>query len=158
MKRVVATIFLLGLTACTGARTQVVAPGSEYPVSLSRGLRDADGNLVPAERKKVVGTFKHERTAWNILWAAVRITPETDISGAVNQQIAAAKGDAIIHLTIVTRQCPLNYLSFPFGILPFWPSCANIEMTGDIVKVEAAAPPPPPRPDEAYKKKKKGAR
>jgi hypothetical protein len=128
----------LGLPACVGARTTVMAKRAEVPVSMSRALRDADGSLVTADRRTVVGTFTTERTAWNILWAAIKVTPETDISDAVNEQVAAVKGDAITHLTVVTKHCALNYFVFPFGLLPFWPSCADLVITGQIVKVGPA--------------------
>ena len=125
------------LSACAGARTTVVARHAQYPVSLSRGLRDRDGTLVPSERRHVVGTFHASHTAWNIFYAAAELTPTLDISDEVNQQIAAAHGDAIVRLTIVTTHCAMNYFFFPMGLLPFWPSCANVDVHGDIVRVEA---------------------
>jgi hypothetical protein len=67
---------------------------------------------------------------------AAKLTPTTDISNEVNAQVAAAGGDAIVQLTIVTRACALDYFVFPFGILPFWPSCVLVDVNGDIVRVE----------------------
>jgi hypothetical protein len=136
MKLVIGAL-AMALVGCAGARTTVIAEGSHYPVSLSRAIRDADGNLVPAERRTVVGTFRAKKTAWNLVWSAAKLTPTTDISDDVNEQVAAAHGDAIIHLVIVTTHCALNYFAFPMGVLPFWPSCADIDVTGDIVKVSA---------------------
>src|SRR5262245_45286350 len=127
------------LSGCAGARTTVVANRAQYPVSLSRAVRDADGNLVPPERRKVVGAFGDQRTAWNLFWSTAKLTPESDISDAVNEQIAAVHGDAIIHLTITSKHCTLNYFAFPMGILPFWPTCADLDIRGDIIKVEPAA-------------------
>jgi hypothetical protein len=128
------------VTGCAGARTTVVASRAHYPVSLSRALRDRDGSLVTAERRKVVGRFSASRTAWGMVYSAAKLTPTTDISDEVNAQVAAAHGDGIIHLTIVTRACALDYFSFPFGILPFWPSCTFVDVDGDIVRVEPAQP------------------
>jgi hypothetical protein len=128
---------------CAGARTSVIAPSANVPVSMSRAVRDDQGVIVSSQRRKVVGTYHEERTAWNILWAAIKLTPTTDISEGINQQVAAAKGDAVTHLTVVSNHCPLNYFLFPFGIIPFWPSCASLEMKGDIIQVTdgpAAAP------------------
>jgi hypothetical protein len=133
--RLGALVALVGCLGCTGSRTTVVAPHAIYPVSLSRGLRDAKGELVTPDRRKVVGRFEVSRTAWNLLYSAVPLTPTTDISSEVNAQVAAARGDAIIHLTIETSQCALNYLVFPMGLLPFWPGCAGIDIHGDIVQV-----------------------
>jgi hypothetical protein len=113
---------------------------------MSRGVRDDQGRLVTADRRTVVGQFHESRTAWSLLWSLVPLTPKTDISDSVNEQVAAAKGDAVVHLTIASNHCPLNYLLFPFGILPFWPGCASVDITGDIVQVTGAPPPPPPPP------------
>ncbi|HSQ64656.1 MAG TPA: hypothetical protein VLM85_15640 [Polyangiaceae bacterium] len=132
----------LAATGCAGARTTVVASHAVYPVSLSRAVRDVDGSLLPADRRKVVGTFHASHTAWNILWATTKLTPTIDISEEVNAQIAAAHGDAIVQLTIVTTHCALDYLFFPFGILPMFPSCADIDVHGDIVRVEPASSAP----------------
>lgn len=138
------TALAVCLTGCAGARTSVVAHHAEVPVSMSRALRDADGAIVTPDRRAEVGTFRTERTAWNILWAAVKLTPETDISAAVNEQVAAARGNAVTHLTVVTKHCALNYFLFPFGLLPFWPSCANVDISGKIVAVSAAKAAPAP--------------
>jgi hypothetical protein len=134
------------VTGCAGARTTVVAPAATVPVSMSRAVRDDQGQLVTADRRKVVGQFHESRTAWNILWSVVPLTPTTDISESVNEQVSAVKGDAVVYLTIVSNHCALNYLLIPFGILPFWPGCATIDVTGDIVQVSAASPPAPPAP------------
>ena len=134
VRALIATSMLL--TGCVGARTSVVAHHSKYPVSLSRGLRDRDGSLVAAERRRVVGKFSASHTAWNLVYSAAKLTPTTDISDEVNAQVAAAGGDAIVQLTIVTRACALDYFLFPFGILPFWPSCAFVDVHGDIVRVQ----------------------
>ncbi len=139
MRRLSLALSLL-LTGCAGARTTVVAGHSRYPVSLSRALRDRDGSLVTAERRKVVGQFSASHTAWGMVYSAAKLTPRTDISDEVNAQVAAAHGDGIVHLAIVTRACALDYFAFPFGVLPFWPSCALVNVTGDIVRVQAAPP------------------
>ncbi len=139
MRRLLLAVSLL-VTGCAGARTTVVATHSHYPVSLSRGLRDRDGSLVTAERRRVVGRFSASHTAWGMVYSAAKLTPTTDISDEVNAQVAAAHGDGIIHLAIVTRACALDYFAFPFGILPFWPSCAFVDVSGDIVRVEPAQP------------------
>ena len=118
-----------------GAKTNVVAPASEVPVSMSRGVRDADGNLVPAESKKVVSQLDERYTAWNIFYGLIKLTPETDISNDVNTTVHAAGGQAITNLSVETKHCALNWLSFPLGILPFWPSCASIAVHGDVIKV-----------------------
>jgi len=138
--RALAVALALAVTGCTGARTTVVAPHARYPVSLSRGLRDASGALVTFDRRVVVGRFNASHTGWGMVYSAAKLTPTTDISDEVNAQVAAAHGDGIIHLTIVTRACALDYFAFPFGILPFWPSCVFVDVSGDIVRVNPGNP------------------
>ena len=146
MKR--ASTFVIGpllfaLTGCAGARTQVVAPTAEVPVSMSRGVRDADGVLVGADRREVVGQFDEARTAWGMFYSAVKLTPEKDISRAVNEQVRRVHGDAIVKLSIATRQCGMNFVPF-LSLLPFWPGCANVHVRGYIIRVRAASAAPAP--------------
>lgn len=135
---------------CVGARTTVIAPTAEVPVSMSRGVRDAKGDLVPAAAKKIVGKFEGEYTAWNILWAAVKLTPEKDISNDVNAQVRQHHGHAVTNLEIETRHCALNYFVFPFALIPFWPSCANVKVRGNIIQVSGAPAAPGPERTAAH--------
>mgnify|MGYP001072023135 CR=1 FL=1 len=135
----VSTVVLaLGATGCAGARTQLVADRAAYPISLSRAVRDADGSLVPHERMAKVGTLKHEATAWGMLYSAVELTPRTEISDAVNRQTAAAGGDAVVNLRVMTRHCGADWMAL-FTAIPFWPGCMEIVVEGDIVKVRPVA-------------------
>src|SRR5262249_5865284 len=119
--------FGLLLVGCGGAGTRVVAPDSAYPVSLSRGLRDADGNLLTADRRRVVGHFQDEGPAWTIFYPAIRLTPEKDISEWVNQQVKAANGHAVNKLTLTTKHCGVGMALWVFSLLPVWPSCTYVD-------------------------------
>ncbi|HVY48513.1 MAG TPA: hypothetical protein VHB21_21640, partial [Minicystis sp.] len=99
----------VGALGCAGARTQVVAPASRVPVSMSRAVRDAHGDVVPAERRKVVAKFHDERSAWAIFYSAIPFNPTTDISDEVNAQVSRTGGDAVTHLAVTARPCALNY-------------------------------------------------
>ncbi len=146
---VAALAALPALVGCAGARTSIVAPASQYPVSLSRGIRDTDGTLVPASRRKIVGHFKAKRKAWAMLYSFLSLTPSKDVSDDINQQIKAAHGDAIINLDVASATCGMNFVPF-FDWLPIWPGCSNVEITGDIIQVLPAVarltPPPAPAP------------
>jgi hypothetical protein len=124
---------------CAGARTTLEAPDAQYPVSLTRGIRGADGELVPVERREVVGKFRDTRTAWAILYSGVNITPTKDLSEAINEQIAARGGDAIVHLRVGSADCALNWFAI-LNLLPIWPGCTNIYVEGDIIRVKPALP------------------
>ena len=139
MSRTMAVVMggVLALTGCAGARTHVVVASAEMPVSMSRAVRDADGVIVAADRREIVGHFDEDRTAWGMLYSAVKLTPEKDISSALNEQVKRAGGDAVVNVSIATRQCGLNW--FPvLNLLPFWPGCANVHVEGDIIRVRPA--------------------
>jgi hypothetical protein len=133
-KAVLAACLAVAATGCAGARTALVAPDSRYPVSLTRGVRDADGELVPTERRLVVGKFEESVTAWGLLYSAVNITPTTDVSQAINEQVSALRGDAIVSLHIATADCALDWF-IPLNVIPIWPGCTNVRLEGEIVRV-----------------------
>jgi hypothetical protein len=141
---------LFGLTGCFGAGggTSIVAPNAKVPVSLSRAVLDGSGAIVPAERRVVVGSYHHETRAYALVWSLARLHPKTDVSRSINDQVAAAHGDAIVHLAVAVRHCPWNDALFPFGILPVWPGCADVDVTGQIIRVlpETAAESAKPSP------------
>ena len=154
MKRALLLVALAS-AGCAGARTTVVAPSAEVPVSLSHAVRGADGALVAAEDREVVGTFHDERTAWGMFYSAVKLTPEKDISAELNAQVARAKGDAVVGLRMVTHGCAANYFVI-LSALPMWPGCATVTIDGDIVRVRKRPPsspsplaPPSPVPPPA---------
>jgi hypothetical protein len=137
---------LVVTTGCAGARTDVVAPTATVPLSLSRAVRDAAGAVVGEDRREVVGTLDADGTAWGLLYSGVKLTPEMDVSQAVNQEVQRLHGDAVVNLSISTRQCGWNWAAV-VNVLPFWPGCANVHVHGDVIRVREsrhAAPPAEP--------------
>ncbi len=126
-------------TGCAGARTSVVAPTAGVPISFSRAVRDEQGALVGQDRREVVGTLDADGTAWGMLYSGVRLTPELDVSDAVNQEVQRLHGDAVVNLTVATRQCGMNWVPVA-NVLPMWPGCANVHIHGDIIRVRKSAP------------------
>lgn len=127
--------------ACAGARSYVVAPTAKVPVSMSDGLRGPEGELLEASQKHIVGELSYEYRAWGMLWRIISFTGEKDISAEINQQVAAAGGDAVNNLEVSTGNCLFNMVTL-VGLLP---GCANVSIHGDIIKVTgtktvAAAP------------------
>lgn len=143
-----AFVGLLGTyaTGCIGASTEVVADGSKYPLSFSRGVRDADGSLLPMDQRVKVGEVHVERRVWALVYGAVELDPKTDISDDVNMQIEQNHGDAVVNLKIANLQCPSN-AAWMFNHLPMFPGCTVVTVTGDIIKKKArtaaAAPAAP---------------
>ena len=106
-------------------------------------MRDASGTVVGEDRREVVGQLDADGTAWGVFYSSVKLTPEMDVSQAVNQEVARLHGDAVINLTISTRQCGFNWAVFA-NVLPFWPGCADVHVHGDVIRVRdvvANAPP-----------------
>ncbi len=124
----------LASVGCAGARTEVVAPRAAVPISLSHAVRAADGSLVPAADREIVGTFHDERMAWGMFYSAVKLTPEKDISDEVNAQVARVGGDAIVTLRIEAHACAATYFAV-LNALPMWPGCTKITIDGDIIRV-----------------------
>ena len=143
MRATTVVMLAAALTGCAGASSDVVAPGAKVPISLSRAVRDADGVVVPQERQEIVGHFEQKSTSWGIAWSLVDLTPRTDLSQNVNQQVARAKGDAVVRLAVRSKPCGMNFVPV-LGWLPIWPGCSSLVIGGDIVRVKPAPAPPPP--------------
>jgi len=129
------------VTGCSGARTNVTADEARYPISLSRAVRDADGEIVAQERAKKVADFQHESTSVAVFYSFAGAAKK-DISRFVNEQVAKHGGDAIVNLKVGVKNCGANWVPF-FYILPFWPGCATVQVQGDIVKVAPKVHPAP---------------
>jgi hypothetical protein len=125
---------LLALSGCAGGAVNVVAPNSKVPVSMSRGVRDQDGDLVTPERKQRVGVYQTKFTGYSLFYSLLPLTPKKDISESINAQVAQAGGDAVVNLRVIGRGCGLNYVVI-FNILPIWPGCTRVQVEGDIIKV-----------------------
>jgi hypothetical protein len=137
----------LGSTGCAGARSHVVAPTAEYPISMSRGVRDADGTLLPDSRRNEVAKFSYNYRAWGWLWRIFSFTGDKDISAVVNDQTKLAKGDAITNLSVESVPCMWNVFTF-VGVFP---DCANVRVRGTIIQATPVAvkTPPPAAPAPA---------
>ena len=127
-------------TGCAGARSNVTADDARYPVSLSRAVRDADGEIVAQERWVKVAAFQHRTNAVAIFYSYGG-GPKTDISKVVNEQIAKHGGDAIVNLRVAVKQCGLNFTPLLY-LIPLFPGCAQLKVEGDIVKVAPKVVPP----------------
>ena len=129
----------LGASAvgCAGARSYVVAREASVPISMSDGLRGEDGKLLRSEQKHVVGEFSYDYRAWGMLWTAISFTGNKDISEEVDRQVKDAGGDAVNNLEVRSGNCGWTL----FTIVGLLPSCSNVEIRGDIVKVSRLTPP-----------------
>lgn len=142
LRKLLGLTALLGLTSGCGVSSWVTAPESKYPISMSSGVRDADGSLVPASRKQVVGHYEQHYKACSMLWRIVSFTGDKDISEPVNTQVAAAHGDAITDLSVESSATVWTLMT----LIGIFPDCAQVRLKGNIVKVAPATAPAPSQP------------
>jgi len=137
------------LAGCAGANVEVTARGAAYPISMSGSVRDSAGTLLDIHSMKIVSGFHLEATRIGILYSGVTPGSTLDISDAVNAQVSAARGEAIIRLSVtVVESC--NFLNTVpvLNAIPVWPGCVPVVLDGLIVQRRpppgppAAAPPP----------------
>ena len=122
-------------TGCAGARVDVTAERSRFPISMSDAVRDRSGELYgPPSLQRLAG-FSVESTKIGILYSAVAPGSPLDISDAVNTQVTAAQGEAIINLSVTVSEGCAFLNSFPvMNALPIWPGCVPITIEGVIVR------------------------
>lgn len=136
-----ALICALASAGCAGARVCVTADRARYPLSLSPALRDGSGRLYDARTLVKVGWLDVRKTTPGFAYSALTVPPTRDFSDAINAQVTAAGGEAVVGLTIsVGGGCGwLN--GFPIlNALPVWPGCVPVRLTGDIVRRTKPAP------------------
>jgi hypothetical protein len=107
---------------------------------MSGSVRDGSGRVVASSRLERVGGYAEAYTAWAMIWTIVPLANRThDVSEALNAQVQAARGEAVVNFTAVARPCASNI----FTIVGVLPGCTDVELSGDIVRVrpEAGAAP-----------------
>ncbi len=138
MKRVGVVFIGIAVSGCAGVQVDVQAPESKYPVSFTPAVPDADGQpLRIGDGLERVGTYRYESTEYGFLYGATHST--LDLSTSLNEQVSKAKGDAVARTSVALTHCAINYF-FPLTLLPFWPGCSTVTVTGDVVR---KAPPTP---------------
>jgi len=144
-RRLVVTALASALAAggCAGGRVGITADHSRYPISMSQAVRDQTGRLHDRRSLETVGALDAGGTRVGIFYSALTMPWTIDISDAVNQQVAAAGGEAVINLAVsVSGACDvLN--AFPIlNMIPIWPGCVPVTVTGEIVRRRPPWPPP----------------
>jgi len=126
---------------CAGAHVEITARQSRYAISMSQVVRDGSGLLYDHQSLEYVGALYTGRTRLGFFYSALTPLSTFDISEDVNAQVAAAGGEAVVGL-IVSASDGCDILNnFPLlNILPVWPGCVPVTVTGDIVRRRSAAP------------------
>jgi hypothetical protein len=127
---------------CAGANVDVVADKALYPISMSGSVRDNTGTLHDARSLKIVGAFDLEESRVGFLYSTATVRGKLDISEAINAQVQAVGGEAVIRLSItVDDSCHWVNELFPLNALPIWPGCVPVKIHGAIVRRKIVAPP-----------------
>jgi hypothetical protein len=140
LNRIRALVIGIAVSGCAGVQVDVEARESKYPVSFTPTVPDADGQpLRIGDGLERVGSYRHESTEYGFLYGATHST--LDLSPSLNEQVAKAKGEAVARTTVELSHCAINYF-FPLTLLPFWPGCSTVTVTGDVVRKAQAVQPP----------------
>lgn len=133
MKRL-AWILGLWVSGCATAQTDVRFEGLEHPVSLSPHLPSAARQGSPT----LLGGFRRELRAFSLVYGLVPLQKVVDPSEMIEEEIARLGGTGVTNLEVEVRHCLMNY-AIPLNLLPFWPSCAVVELRGEVVGPPASA-------------------
>ncbi|MBX7082688.1 MAG: hypothetical protein K1X88_26010 [Nannocystaceae bacterium] len=144
------TLILTALAAialssgCAGGRSNLRFDDTRYPVSLSPTVLGSDGMVLVPARREIVGKLEIETKVYGLLWAAVPLTPNKNLSDQVNDQIERAGGQAVVNLRVTSRQCGLNS-AWVLSTVPLWPGCSRVFVQGEIIRERPAELVPAPQ-------------
>lgn len=124
-------VMSLMLAGCAGARYRISADRLMYPVSLSPVLPDGQGKpLYLNEDLQPVGEFSFSRTSVGYLYGMTGTS--IDISDNLNGEVERRQGEGIVRLSLRSGICASSSF-FPLTVLPFYPGCQNLTVTGTVV-------------------------
>jgi hypothetical protein len=138
---IVALVAFLG--GCAGGRGALAFDRLQFPVSSSPFIYGPDDRAYNPGELQPVGKMVWVERIWGLWWSWIPLSGTVDVSAPINAQIQRAGGDGIINLKVVVENCGMNYVPV-FNMVPLYPGCAYVTVTGDIVKLAVMAPPPPP--------------
>lgn len=123
-----ATLLLAG---CAGAHYRISANRLIYPTSLSPVLPDGQGRpLYLDEDLRRVGEFSFRRTSIGFLYGMTGTA--IDLSDDLNREVQRRQGEGIVGLSLRSDACGSSWF-FPLTVLPFYPGCQNLTVTGTVV-------------------------
>ena len=106
----------------------------KYPASMSISLYGPEGEVV-SNRLKTVKRFEYIKDYWSTFYSIIPLSRTSDIIDRMNDEIKEAGGDGITSVSISSDYSNLTSI-FPLNILPIWPGCSKIRVTGNIVMLD----------------------
>lgn len=134
------TALLLLLDGCiSSSKGRLTFNELAYPGSMSPYLYGPNSELVAKDRGlKVIKAFSSGKECWNEFYSLITLgsckTTES-IALEINEAIRSAGGDGMVNITVAAWPHAISYWH-PLTLLPFWPSCTHVLVTGDIVKFD----------------------
>jgi hypothetical protein len=106
----------------------------KYPASMSGSLYGPDGEVVDkGGRLEEIDEFYYTKNYWSTFYSIIPLSRTSDIVEQMNKKIEKAGGDGITNVKVTSDYSKLTSL-FPLNLLPIWPGCSEVEVTGTIVK------------------------
>ncbi len=126
------------LTGCffdfAGSRGQIEFGNLVYPASLSAYLYGPDNQILEKDKTlRVVKRLHFRKNCWNIAYALIDISDNSDVVEAMNKEIADSGGDGIVNVEVSAQDGITNSIPV-LNLLPFWPTYTSVEVEGDIVQ------------------------
>jgi hypothetical protein len=129
------------LTGCAGAQYEFAADHAKYPISFSPALPDEKGAILYLGHElESKGSFEFSATQLGFVYGLTG--GSVDISDAINAEVAKRGGEGVVALSMKNQNCFTNYL-FPLELLPFYPGCQIVTVTGTVVSTKKSAEPAP---------------
>ena len=127
-------IFLNVGCGVAGAKYSLGAPEAKFPISFSDALFSSDGRVV------VLGDSLEPRHSFELSFTPTSFFYGTtqsavDLSETLNSIIDEHHGDGIVQLFVQAENCKSNALPF-ITMLPIFPGCQNLKVTGVVVKLK----------------------
>jgi len=105
------------------------------PAGFVDRLSELPRGSVPPDEMGVVGHVHHGTRFWAILYSLVGVSGDYDMSDPINAQVRAAGGDGVSGLAVTSDGCNWNGVPI-LDVLPFWPGCVDLSISGNIVKMK----------------------
>jgi len=128
------------LASCAGAHYRISADRLRYPASLSPVLPDGQGKPLSLDKDlQPLGEFAFTRTSVGFFYSMTGTA--IDLSDDLNREVETRRGEGIVRLALRPKLCATSWF-FPLTILPIYPGCQNVSVTGTVVTRKPAVGEP----------------
>lgn len=129
----VTCVLLCAGAGCAGASMDVSADGITQPVSFTPAVFLSDGSLYVTQPEDVVRRVEVSRSAWSVLWKAVRFgTTDWDLGADLAAELEQGGGDAVVNLKV---EASSDWWWLIGTLIPILPSCIDVTAEADIIRV-----------------------